>query len=159
MNRSRFFLPGAVFHSGDFLFTGNHAYKLLHLLLFPHRKLARLAQRLHQFALLRSGFSGGEYNAPFHYFHINSRAAGKTGGFQPLPFHDDGGNTAVIRIAARISYGQLTVICRGDFWFKRLCNRMRVSHDCYSLEIVIVMSGAGVLQHIRIALKTCTYHQ
>ncbi|EMV50503.1 hypothetical protein EC2871950_5056 [Escherichia coli 2871950] len=40
-----------------------------------------------------------------------------------------------------------------------MCNRMRVSHNCYSPEIVIVMSGAGVLAHIRTALNTWTYHQ
>ncbi|EMX23477.1 hypothetical protein EC2719100_0094 [Escherichia coli 2719100] len=40
-----------------------------------------------------------------------------------------------------------------------MCNRMRVSHDYYSREIGIVMSGAGVLPHIRTALNTWIYHQ
>jgi len=40
-----------------------------------------------------------------------------------------------------------------------LCNRMGVSHDYYSFSIVIVISGAGVLAHIRAALNTCIYHQ
>ncbi|EGI23331.1 hypothetical protein EANG_04076 [Escherichia coli FVEC1465] len=36
---------------------------------------------------------------------------------------------------------------------------MRVSHNCYSPGIVIVISDAGVLAHIRTALNTCIYHQ
>ncbi|EGI38249.1 hypothetical protein ECLG_03425 [Escherichia coli TA271] len=36
---------------------------------------------------------------------------------------------------------------------------MRVSHNCYSPIIVIVISGAGVLAHIRTALNTWIYHQ
>ncbi|OSK57565.1 hypothetical protein EAEG_02978 [Escherichia coli B921] len=36
---------------------------------------------------------------------------------------------------------------------------MRVSHNCYSPGIVIVMSGAGVRQHTRTALNTWVYHQ
>ncbi|KDX45950.1 hypothetical protein AC69_4732 [Escherichia coli 2-177-06_S4_C1] len=40
-----------------------------------------------------------------------------------------------------------------------MCNRMRVSHDYYSFEIGIVISGAGVLAHIRTALNIWTYHQ
>ena len=89
----------------DFLFTGNHSNKRLHLLLFTCRQLAHLAQRLHQFALFDGEWLGGEDNTAFHHFDIYRRAGGKTGGFQPLTFQGDGGNTAVIRVATRITHG------------------------------------------------------
>ena len=50
---------------------------------------------------------GGEDNTAFHHFDIYRRAGGKTGGFQPLTFQGDGGNTAVIRVAARLIDGYL----------------------------------------------------
>ncbi|EHH8722578.1 hypothetical protein J3Z57_001712 [Escherichia coli] len=62
-------------------------------------------------------------------------------------------------LASPVTDGDMTVICRRDFCFERLCNRIRVSHNCYSPIIVIVMSGAGVLAHIRTALNTWIYHQ
>ncbi|MDM6960532.1 hypothetical protein, partial [Klebsiella michiganensis] len=37
---------------------------------------------------------------------------------------------------------------------KRIYNTISISHGCYSREIVIVISGAGVLAHIRTALIT-----
>ncbi|EDP9255941.1 hypothetical protein B5629_001869 [Salmonella enterica subsp. enterica] len=53
----------------------------------------------------------------------------------------------------------MTVICWGDFWIARICNRMGISHDCYSPEIVIVMSDVAVLAHDHIALNTWLYQQ
>lgn len=92
-------MSGAAFNSDDFLFTGNNLNKLLHLLLFPRRQFAHLAQRLHQFALL----PGGEHDTTFHYLYFYCCASGKTSSFQPLSFHGDGGHPAVIRIAACIA--------------------------------------------------------
>lgn len=80
----------------------------------------------------------------------------ETGGFQPLALHDEGGDAGVIRVARRITYGKVTVICWGDFWIARICNRMDGSHDGYSLKIVIVMSDMAVFPHGHIALNTCT---
>ena len=59
-----------------------------------------------------------------------------------------------------IADGQETVICRRDFWIEAVCNRMAISHNCYSLVIVIVMSGLAVLLHDQLALNnTCKYNQ
>lgn len=94
-----------------------------------------------------------------HHPHIDLRTGGKPGVFQPLTFHGEGGNTSVFRVAARITHGQMTVICREDFWIGGFCNRMRGSRGLYSFSIGIVISGAGVLAHARTALNTWIYHQ
>ncbi|NTZ50398.1 hypothetical protein FCH32_08805 [Citrobacter gillenii] len=39
----------------------------------------------------------------------------------------------------------MAVIGGVDFWIKRNCNTMRISHDGYSREIVTVISDAEVL--------------
>ncbi len=60
----------------------------------------------------------------------------------------------MIGVTTRIAHGKMAAHCIKHFWIKTICNTIWISHDYYSLLIVIVISGAGMLAHIRIAKIT-----
>ena len=135
----------------------NHPDKLSDLLLLPGRQLLHPAHRGFQ---LRFRLNRRQHNTALHHPHLHPGAGRKTCRRQPLALHDQRRNKATIWQTSHITHRQLTLILRRHFWIKRIYNTISISHGCYSLEIVIVISGAGVRQHIRTALNnTCKPNQ
>jgi len=69
----------------------------------------------------------------------------------PLALYRQRQKVQRICVATRIANGKMAAHCIKHFLIKTICNTIWLSHDYYSLLIVIVISGAGMLAHIRIA--------